>query len=462
MKNINRIAFFNILSILLLQGISFISAPLFSRLLGTDGFGDLASFNIWSTLSCTILSVMTNATIPNARVEYPEEQQAAYQSSVMFLSILVYLAGAAVTMAAIGPISGLLKMSGGLIALIFLSSFGSFGVNFLSSKYTYEFQADKNMFLSVGMVVATLAASLAFVLTMPYEQRFLGRVLGNTLVYAAVGICACGWVLKKGKTFYHREYWKFCLMLAVPMVFQNISYQLLGNSDIMMLRQMAGSSDSGIYSLSYTMAGVMFTIFGALNNTWVPFFFDDMKDNRRENAAAQAEHFLELFTVLSVGFLLLVREVFYLYGGEEFRQGTELLPLFVGSYYVNFLCTFPVNYEYYRKKTSAVAATTIGAALINLVLNYMFILKFGMVGAAVATLLSHLLQFAIHEVYSRLVLGRGDYPFALSSWVKYSAGFTAAMAVFYLLPNAWLIRWGIGAVVGVMELWRMWKRKSLL
>lgn len=34
-KNINRIAFFNFLSILLLQGISFISSPLFSRLLGT-------------------------------------------------------------------------------------------------------------------------------------------------------------------------------------------------------------------------------------------------------------------------------------------------------------------------------------------------------------------------------------------------------------------------------------------
>ena len=36
-KSINRIAFFNFLSILLLQGISLISAPLFSRLLSTDG-----------------------------------------------------------------------------------------------------------------------------------------------------------------------------------------------------------------------------------------------------------------------------------------------------------------------------------------------------------------------------------------------------------------------------------------
>ena len=33
-KDINRITFFNFLSILLLQGIAMISAPLFSRLLG--------------------------------------------------------------------------------------------------------------------------------------------------------------------------------------------------------------------------------------------------------------------------------------------------------------------------------------------------------------------------------------------------------------------------------------------
>ena len=38
MKRQNRVAFFNILSTILLRGISIFTAPLFTRLLGTGGY----------------------------------------------------------------------------------------------------------------------------------------------------------------------------------------------------------------------------------------------------------------------------------------------------------------------------------------------------------------------------------------------------------------------------------------
>lgn len=461
-KNINRIAFFNILSILLLQGISFISSPLFAHLLGTDGYGNLTSFNIWAGILCTIFSLQTNVTIANARVEYSEDRQLGYQSSVMTLSLLGYAVGTLVIVLFAAPISRGLQMGGLLIALMLLQSFGAFGVNFLSSKFTYEFKADQNMLLSVVVAVSSMAAALLLVMLMPMDQRYFGRVLGNALVYGAVGIAACVWVLWKGRVFFHCEYWRFCILLAAPMVFQNLSYQVLGSSDVMMLKQMAGASDSGIYGLAFTLGGIMFTIFGALNNSWVPFFFDDMKEGKRENAARQANNFLELYTVLSIGFVLLVREVYKLYAPAEFQSGVNLLPMFVASYYVNFLCTFPVNYEYFHKKTGVVATATIIAAVINLGLNYVFILKFGIMGAAVATVLSHVLQFAMHEVYSRCIFGRGDYPFPMRSWIQYAAVFVFSVVLFYAAPDLWLLRWLLGAALGLLELWRMWQRKGLL
>ena len=129
---------------------------------------------------------------------------------------------------------------------------------------------------------------------------------------------------------------------------------------------------------------------------------------------------------------------------------------------MNFLCTFPVNYECFRKKTGAVALATIASALLNLVLNYVLILRFGMFGAAIATLLAHLIQLTTHELYVRLVLGKKDYPFRMGGWMRYAAMFALAVAVFYLLPEQWLVRWGLGALVGLWEVWRMWQRKGLL
>lgn len=461
-KSINRIALFNFLSILLLQGISFISAPLFSRLLSTEGYGNLSSFSIWANVLSTVLSLQTGVTIANARVEFPEEEQRAYQSSVMCLSVLSFAIGGVLIALLAGPISWALKMERWLLALLLAQAFGTFGVNFLSSKFTYEFQADRNMLLSVFMAVASMGTALVLVLNFPQEQRYLGRILGNALVYALVALVGCVWILARGKRFFSARYWKFCLMLGCPLVFQNLAYNILGSSDILMLKQMTAAGDSGIYSLAFNLSGIMFTIYGALNNSWVPFFFDDMKRKKREQVARQGEHFLELFTVLSVGFVLLVREVYHVYADRDFWPGLVLIPIFTGSYYLNALCTFPVNFELFHKKTGVVAGATIVSALANLALNYVFILRFGMIGAAVATLLSHGLQFAIHECYSRLVLGGREYPFPLSTLGKYSALMVLGVILFYAAPDLWYLRWPLGAALGLWELSRIWKRRSLL
>ena len=461
-KSINRIAFFNFLSILLLQGISFISAPLFSRLLSTEGYGNLSSFSVWAGVVATVLSMQSNSTLVNARVEFSEEEQPAYQSAAMALSLLSFALGSAVILVLSGPISQVLKMNRWLLALLLSQAFGTFGVNFLSSKFTYEFKADRNMLLSVVIAVATMGAALVLVLNLPLEQRYLGRIAGNVLVYDLAAVLGCIWILVKGKTLFSRKYWKFCLLLGCPVVFQNLAYTILGSSDILMLKQIAGAGDSGIYSLAFNLTGILFTIFTALNNSWVPFFFDDMKENRREQASRQGEHFLELYTVLSVGFVLLVREVYHVYADREYWQGLELIPVFTASYFVNALCTFPVNYDIFHKKTGVVAAATVISALLNLAMNYVFIHLLGMIGAAIATLLSHCLQFAIHECYSRLALGGESYPFAMSTWLKYTLAMAAAVAMFYAAADLWYLRWPLGAAIGLWELNRIWKRRSLL
>ena len=165
----------------------------------------------------------------------------------------------------------------------------------------------------------------------------------------------------------------------------------------------------------------MFTIFGALNTSWCPFFFDDMKNGRMDSIRRQSRNFLELFTVLSVGFLLLSREVFRVFASRDYWDGIPWIPLFVTGYYMNFLCTFPINFEYYHKKTRAVAAGTVFASVVNIGLNYVLILKLGIVGAAIATTVSHCLQFLLHYFYAGFRLGRGDYPFGIAHWGGYAA-----------------------------------------
>ena len=462
MKKQNRVAFFNILSTVLLRGLSIFTAPLISRLLGDSGYGVVSIYTIWVSVAAIAFTLQTQGTIVNARVEYPEQDQHKYQSSAMSLSLLVFLCCSAVVLLFIRPISEALRLHWILILMILIHAFGNFCVGFLNNKFTYEFKADKNLVLSLGVALATLGLSVGLILMMPPEYKYVGRILAMVLVYGGLGSVICVYILAKGKTFYNKEYWKLCILLGIPVMFHGLSDLILGQSDRLMLQQMLGESEVGQYSLALNFANIMFTIFGALNNSWVPFFFDDMKEGRRDALKKQAENFLELFTVLSVGFILLATEVYHVFASREFWPGTTLIPIFVTSYYMNFLCTFPVNYEYYHKKTKVVAVVTIFSALVNIVLNYFLINAIGIAGAALATAISHCLQFALHYGYTRYILGKEDYPFGLRMWGKYPVIYGCFVVLVMLTPSMWLLRWGIGAAIGLWELWQIRKRKVLI
>lgn len=462
MKKQNRVALFNILSTVLLRGISLFTAPLFSRMLGTDGYGILSIYTIWMGVTAIAFTLQTGGTLVNARVEYGPEQQSKYQSSVMALSLLFFLLCSAVVMLFLPQVSDVLKLSKALILLLLFHAFGNFCFNFLNSKFTYEFKAGTNMILSVGVTLVTLVLSVVLILLLPEEINYYGRILGMALTYGLMGVVICIYILWKGKTFYNREYWTLALTLAIPVVFYSLSDVLLGHFDRVMLQQMMSESMVGQYSLAFNFGGIMLTIFAALNNSWVPFFFDDFKAGRKEHIRAQAQNFLELFTVLCVGFNLLSVEVYHVFASRDFWSGTMLIPIFVTGYYMNFLCTFPVNYEYYYKKTKVVAVVTVLAAVVNIGLNYVLILKIGMIGAALATAISHCLQFAMHYVYVRYILKKGDYPFGIRLWAKYVLAYAVMMALVYLTPELWYVRWGLGAAIGLWELWRIKKRKVLL
>lgn len=461
MKRQNRVAFFNILSTVLLNGISFFTGPLFTRLLGDGGYGMLKIYNIWVGVLAIVFTLQTQGTLVNARVEYPEEEQKRYQSAVMTMSLCFFLTCSVLVLLLITPLSGLLKLEPLLIVIMLVHAFGNFCVSFLNTKYIYEFKAGRNMVLSLAITIITLVLSVAFILQLPQEIKYYGRVVAIAGTYALVGIPACIAIFLQGRRFFDRKYWKFCIVLAIPAIFHNLSDLILGQSDQVMLQQMLGEAQLGRYAAAFTFANIMFVIFGALNRTWCPFFFEEMKLGQRENMMRKTANFLEVFTVLSCGFVLLAPEVYHIYTSSDFWDTTWLVPVFVTSYYINFLCTFPVNYEYYHKKTKVVAVVTILASVVNIVLNYFLIRWTGMAGAAIATMISHVLQLCIHHVYTTN-LGGGDYPFPVRSWAGYAAAYLLVVAFAYRTADWMLVRWGVGALIGIAELFRFRIRKVLI
>ena len=457
--NRNKITLYNIASTIILQGIAFLSGPIFSGLLGTSNYGVVAVYLAWVQIASIVFSLQAASTIAIARVNFPMEDQEKYQSSVFSLATLCYAGFAIVTLGICVVTQNKLGVSIPMVALGLVHGWGWYCVNAMNSKFTYEFKANKNFFLSVTTSICTVGLSIILIYQFSIEVNYWGRIIGQSTVYTLMGTFLLVYIIRRGKTFYDKTYWRFTLPIAIPTIFHLLAMIVLNQSDKVMLQNLDGNSAVGIYSLACTFATVLNTIYHALNNSWVPFYYEYTRQGQIDEMRKHAKNYIELFTIISMVFVLLAREVFHIYASSSFWEGTDLIPMFSIGFYFVFLYSFPVNYEFYNMKTKIIAVGTVGAALCNIILNYFLIKIWGIQGAAIATSISYGLQFGFHLVCAKRI-DSCEYPYKFIDFIPGFLAVCITCVVYSFTRDLWMIRWGLGVALGIYVVSKMIKRRE--
>ena len=460
-SNINRITFLNILSTVLLKGISLFTAPIISRLLGADNYGISSIYITWVVVFMTCFGLQTNSTFNIAKSKYPASMHESYQSSMIALSLFSFLAASILTLSFIKPMSLLLKMSPVMIILMLINAYGMFCVDALNVKNVMDFRAGRNLTLSLTISISTILFSILFILYIPKEINYWGRISAMSLIYGIAGVVITVDFFKKGKCFFSKEFWHFCLPLSVPIIFHGLANIVLEQSDRIMVQRIISNNAAGIYSLVASFASVMSAIWAALNNSWSPFFYEYARNNQVDEIKEHGKNYIELFTGITVGFMLLTPEVFRIFASQSYWSGMSMIPLLVMGFYFVFLYSFSVNHEFFNCQTKVTAIATVISGSVNVILNLIFISWLGTFGAALATMISHGLQFLIHHIAAVKLDSTFEYPFSLRMIAPYVAITFISALVMTAAPGNWIIRWVIGASIGAWLLYRICQRKSI-
>ncbi len=460
LENTNKITLLNMVSTIILQGLAFFSGPIFSSLLDTNNYGIASVYLTWVNISSIVFSLQAACTISVARIYFPLEDQPKYQSSVLGLATVAYSCFSIVTILVVSFLSKILNIEISMVLFGLAHGWGMYCVSFMNSKYTYEFNAGKNFILSVTTSVLIIGLSIFLIKLYPDETNYWGRIIGQSVVYISIGLIIFIIIMKEGRTFVNKEYWKFTLPIAIPTIFHHLANIVLNQGDKLMLQTMMGNSATGIYALSCTFGTVLHVVWGSFNNSWVPFYYEYTRLNRIDKMKEHARNYIELFTIVAMGFILLSREVFHLYAKASFWGGTDLIPLFAIGHYFVFLYSFPVNYEFYNKKTNIISIGTIFAAICNIGLNYILIELLGMIGAVIATVIAHALQFLFHYISAKRI-NPGQFPFRISDFTPGLLAVSLTCVVFWFTRELWIIRWALAAVIGTYILIKIIKRKEI-
>lgn len=398
--NLNKVATkagaWYIIGNLLLKGIVFFSLPIFTRIMSPDDFGIYNAYMAYEGILAAVIGLGIYGSVKNAKFDF-EDSFDKYISSAIFMSFCAFAILLVVVNITYPLIASTIKFSRLVTNCLLFQSFGATFIQLYGAKLNIEFKYKSFLAISIFNSIGSVLLSIVLILFVFPNERYIGRVFGSMLPPVIVLIVVGGLVLYRGKCLYNKKYWNYIKRISLPLVPHVISQSILSQFDRIMIRDMIGASEAGVYSYMYTICTITYVLSISLDSAWTPWLYYKLKEDKANEVQAASSAYMDLFTIITIGFVSIMPEVSKLLADEEYWSGIDLLiPLSLANFFI-FSYFLPVSLEYYHKKTKLISIGTIAAALTNLLLNFCAIKMFGYKAAAYTTAISYFLLFLFHS-----------------------------------------------------------------
>lgn len=384
-----------VISNILIKGVTILSTPIITRLMSPTEFGISNTYTSLLGIFTIIGTLDIYSSVQIARYDFPDEEMDAFLSSILTVSSLS-VALLYIIIKLLGDTAvNLMGIPSFLIDFMFLNILLANAFTILQTNHRAYMRYKEFVFLSVIVAIASPILSILFV-SMQSSDRYIGRIVGNALPKMLISFFIYIHIMKNGKTFFNKEYWKYALTISIPLIPHHLSTSLLSQFDRIQINQLSGATEVGLYSLAYSYSAILSVIWTSFNQAWTPWFYGEMKAENYDNIKQTVKPYTIVFSVVFLGMLVAGPEAIRFFGPEEYRDGLWVIPPVLLGLFFQFMYSLYVNIEFYLKKTQYIAFGSIGAALLNIGLNWLFIPIIGYISAAYTTLLGYIFLFIMH------------------------------------------------------------------
>lgn len=397
------------------KGIGVLTTPIFTRLLTKAEFGLFHNYNSCLLIATVIVTLNLESSLVSARYDYQESLD-EYVFSILTLSSLSAVIWFAVVNLFRAFFSELFGLDIVYLNAILLYLFFYPAVVLYQDRERFRYEYKKTV--ALGMFVSLGATILSITLTMCSENRLTGVILGSILPTVVFGGVVFVVLAVRGKRVNFSN-WRYAFPICIPYIPHLLSMTMLNAMDRTMITKWCGAEDNAMYSLAYTCGSAVSLLGMSLNSAYSPWLGEKL-DLNTEESRREINRFSKIyiagFLAIAVGIMAVSPELLYLLGGRQYMDAKYVLaPISMGCV-CQFLYTLFVNVEQYKKRTFGMAVASVAAAIINFILNSVFIPRMGYLAAAYTTLVGYMCllfmhmflvrRLNLHHIYScRFVFG---------------------------------------------------------
>lgn len=441
------------------RGISFITIPLFTRLLTTEQFGQVTIYQSWHAILTIFLTLnLAYGSFSTAMVKYEDDRE-GYIASVEGICIALSAVFLVVYLPFRSMWNRLFELPTHIMCVMVIETLATTALLLWNGKKRFEFKYKS--VVAITLAIAVLSPLLQLLLVMTHDEKGYARIIGAAIVNVVIGGAFFIHNLVKGKKLFSGDYWKYALGFNIPLLAYYLSQIVFNQSDRIMISHMVGKDKAAIYGVAYTIAMVLTFVLNAINNSYVPWYYGKIKEGRMKDNKSVSLAIAGLMAGLLLGIIWFAPELIAIIGGSKYAEAVYVIPPVAISLLLLFYSQLFINVEFYFEEKHKLVWASIGAALTNLVLNWIFIRKYGFIAAAYTTLASYILFAFCNYLAMKNTLKARDVDDEGFSYKGLVGLFLAFTAVAYLgvLMYGVLIPRAAACIIAIVAVYV--KRRSL-
>jgi len=428
------------------KGISLILFPLFASRLTVSEFGHLELIQLFGTF----LQYVFHFGWSSAYVRFYKEQNIANADLTVTLLSFRFIVASIILLVffLLGPVflSTTITRSSEygivLVGVVFAYLLREF-LLFYETRYRVEEQTVR--FVLLNIAVALLQFVLIITLFVYLSMGIAGIVWGQVIALAFVSLAlllADGRWLVAG--MFRPQLLRRSILFGLPLVPAALAMLVIIVSDRYMLNWLLpdtiAAEQVGYYAFGFKFVMILTLLTSGFSTFWAPYVYQtyERPDSQTRFSFIFVGYGLTLFFCMMA---LLGAIPFLIKWFEHFRPALDVIPLLMAGFLIYQIGDYFSVGIGIKEQTHIRAKAGVVTILINLVLNFLLIPMYGMIGAAVATFISYAVYVGILMIASHRLF---PIPYAVKLWIlavvtvasaSYVSTYLSDLLIFYLLAT---------------------------
>jgi len=384
------------------NALAFVSLPVMTRILTPSEYGVLSVFNSYQGIFIAILTLNSYSAVGRYYFEKQTDFKEFFGTSIIFAASLLFVSFS-FFMLFRDKIAILLGLPPDTIVFIV----PLVATYVLGSWFEQIYIPQrKSRMITIRNVTSAYSLFVLSVICILFLDR--NKYLGQLYASLAIGIVFSFYYYYSLRSYIKLSFnpgaLKYILSFSLPLLPYALSGVILAQFDRIMINKYSGFSDAGLYSFAYNIGMLLTLVLSALHQAWTPDYFKHMDDKNHAQLDADIAKMLMLVSLAAYFLILFGQEIGMALAKSTFHSSLGIVPIIVIGYlFYSFFTFFAWNIQY-AKRNAYLSAVVLISGIVNIVLNAVFIPKYGYVAAAYTTAVSYLLMALLGWFISRYIL----------------------------------------------------------